>query len=111
CGAGQRCCQTVEIQEADCVLDGNSYRPATGHDIPALTVWAPGSHATHQDPNGESCMIVAQGNNSVRDDCIRQLTVANQRGFCMSVPFCPTEAETYLDACERLNAAPPTGGV
>ncbi|MEM6993365.1 MAG: hypothetical protein AAF721_22825 [Myxococcota bacterium] len=109
CGASRVCCQTRELQALDCVQpEGEeAYRPVTGADIPALTDWAPGAHATHQDPGGVSCAALAGGDmtSPVFTDCIAQLSVANQRGFCMALPSgvdCPTAAPTYVSACERL---------
>jgi hypothetical protein len=112
CGATRVCCQTVEITERDCVNDG-TFRPVTGMDIgPAdeggLTQWTPGQHDTHQDPNGIGCAQFAKGNKMSPEfqDCVSRLTVANQRGFCMSLgqnQACPTASEMYIDACEALN--------
>ena len=38
--------------------------------------------------------------------CVRALTVANQRGYCMTLSagqVCPHAAPAYVDACEQLN--------
>jgi hypothetical protein len=111
CGPNRRCCQTVEITEKDCVREENGvWRPVTGRDIGSGgstdTNWSGGSHDTHQDPGGEGCEEFSAGDKTIYDACVDQLSVADQRGFCMSLApgvLCPTEAETYIDACEMLN--------
>ena len=110
CGAGRVCCQTVELGAEDCVQDPVTglYRPITGDDIGTLSTWRPGDHQTHQDPNGSNCLAIAGGDSSsdVFQDCVRQLSVANQRGFCMSLgagQVCPHADPSYVDACEQLN--------
>jgi hypothetical protein len=122
CGEGRVCCQTVELEPEDCVLpDGSDeYRPVTGADIPELTNWTASSHATHQDPNGSGCALFAGSNsseNEVFTECVASLSVANQRGFCMSLDagvLCPTAQAGYVDACtlrtQGGGAAPQTGG-
>jgi hypothetical protein len=125
CGGARVCCQTVELDPADCVIDptDNVYRPVTGDDIGVdngsgvpITQWRPNDHVTHQDPNGSSCLALAMGdsNSDVFQDCVRQLTVADQRGFCMQLAAgqgCPTKQPGYIDACTALNTggAPPPG--
>ena len=122
CGTGRSCCQTVQLQEADCVRDpvDGTFRPVTGHDIGEptdfgpLTDWSGNAHATHQDPSGTACRAIA-GNpsdselatNAVYLDCVSTLTVANQRGFCLDLggDVCPVQRPGYIDACEQLNAA------
>ena len=121
CGAGQICCQTVELEQKDCVFDPDAgdvgcFRPATGADISAgLTAWAGTEHATHQDPSGLSCEQFVAGlppdvlnenalsANDVLNACYRRLTTANQRGFCLGVALCPLAQPTYRDICEQLN--------
>jgi len=116
CGQARVCCQTVELEPEDCVIDSstNMFRPVNGDDIGVSTMWRPADHATHQDPNGSSCLALAGGNASsaVFQDCVRQLSVADQRGFCMALSAgqsCPTDQPTFIDACTQLNggAAPP----
>lgn len=114
CGESRVCCQTVELEASDCVPSSEGgFRPVTGSDILAgVTDWRPAAHATHQDPNGSNCLALA-GNDSgsaVFQDCVSQLSVADQRGFCMALgpmQTCPTAAPTYIDACTQLGA----GGV
>lgn len=109
CGESRVCCQTVELDPKDCVNDG-SFRPVNGGDIGTLTTWTPAEHETHQDPNGTSCMALAAGSSSVFEDCVRQLSVADQRGFCMALgpgQLCPTQAPGYIDACTALNGGVP----
>lgn len=108
CGPARVCCQTVAIEAPDCVQDGGSFRPVDGNDIGGLTSWRPADHATHQDPNGDGCLGLAGGDNtsSIFQDCVRQLSVANQRGFCMALgagQTCPTDQPTFVDACTSLN--------
>lgn len=110
CGSSRSCCQTVELEPEDCVQDQVTglYRPVTGDDIGVLSQWKPQDHRTHQDPNGTSCLALASGNASsdVFQDCVRQLTVANQRGYCMALgagQVCPHAQPGYVDACELLN--------
>lgn len=111
CGPARSCCQTRELQPEDCIMDTASglWRPVTGEDIIAgLTAWRPADHATHQDPNGVGCLALAEDDNQspVFQDCVVQLNVADQRGFCMALnagQVCPHEQPDYLDACEVLN--------
>jgi hypothetical protein len=128
CGTGLSCCQTVELDEADCVIDpaDGHYRPVDGSDIGTkydngtpVTNWSDGAHVTHQDPDGDACRVIA-GNVSAEEapnddtwrDCVAHLTVANQRGFCMAVGAggCPTARPDYVDACTRLEQARAGGG-
>lgn len=112
CGAGAQCCQTVLIEPEDCVhgLD-EVWRPAVGADIRQTNVfpstsWSPFSHATHQAPNGAACRELFPDNQDAFEDCLRQLTVADQRGFCRwpQTPDqrCPAQNE-FADACEQIN--------
>lgn len=111
CGPARQCCQTVELQPTDCIVDDETglYRPIAGDDIGPMYVWARGDHETHQDPGGSDCLEFAGGDPQAPafQDCVRQLTVADQRGFCMALGVgqrCPLEDPGYVDACERLNA-------
>lgn len=130
CGADRVCCQTVEITVEDCIQDDPSdpasWRPATGADIRAgSTRWEPARHETHQDPGGEGCATftmttdttsAVQDPDSAFSQCLNELTVADQRGFCMALQpgqACPTEIDGYLNACEQINMgllAPPIAG-
>ncbi len=115
CGAARVCCQTVALEDRDCINDGNEIRPARGDDIVAgRTAWRPADHVTHQDPNGAGCTALAGGDteSALFLDCIEQLSVADQRGFCMALGVnqtCPTDQPTFVDACTRLGGggAPP----
>jgi len=116
CGAARVCCQTVELEPNDCVVDSSTdmFRPVNGDDIGVQTMWRPSDHATHQDPNGANCLALAANNpqSSTFQDCVRQLSVADQRGFCMALgagQSCPTQQPGYIDACTQLNGgvAPP----
>jgi len=113
CGTDRVCCQTVEIEPEDCIQDDDGmWRPATGQDILEGngTDWGPARHATHQDPGGQGCARFAGSsdlNNEMFTGCLAQLSVADQRGFCMALQpgqACPTEADTYMNACEQINA-------
>ena len=109
CGMNRQCCQTRELQPEDCVLDGDEWRPATGADIiTGLSDWSPSRHRTHQDPGAEVCAEWS-GSEDVNDpgyrDCLEQLSVADQRGYCLAVlEGCPGAAPDYMDACEQINA-------
>jgi hypothetical protein len=130
CGDGRVCCQTEQLDPKDCVIDpaDGTYRPVTGADIgqrydngTVITSWSAGDHVTHQDPSGFGCKGLA-GNppdaelntNPIWQDCVANLTVANQRGFCMALAagqMCPVQQVGYVDACTQLNqggaAVPP----
>ncbi len=128
CGPNTICCQTVEIEPEDCVLDTTAgdagcWRPATGFDIEgvgtqALSNWGGTAHKTHQDPSGTNCQMFVAGlppdvlaaqnltAQQVQAACYRRLTVANQRGFCLGgagVALCPLAQPAYRDACEQRN--------
>jgi hypothetical protein len=127
CGPSRVCCQTVQLAPEDCVCEGDGcpatgWRPATGADIGSTAVipqtsWAPNDHKTHQDPSGTGCLTFSGGaQNDAFNDCVANLTVADQRGFCMALgpgQACPTDDPTYLDACEQINMGltPPPGTV
>lgn len=111
CGETRACCQTQELVEADCVFDEAEglFVPMDGRDAEAALLagkdrWGNG---THQDPEFEACEALAGNrNNSVFLDCVRSLTVANQRGYCMAIQpggVCPTAKPEYTDACEAMN--------
>ncbi|MBA3549855.1 MAG: hypothetical protein H0T76_25530 [Nannocystis sp.] len=103
CGAGTACCsfQLVDPNK-DCVLDPDTsrWRSVRGTDIPALTKWG-ATHTTNQDPEGKSCTLFATGgvdpDPMVLADCFKQLTVADQRGFCYA--SCPCQE----DLCDMKN--------
>jgi hypothetical protein len=128
CGSGVFCCQTLEIEASDCVLDpnlgdGGCWRPARGDDIVGLggldaTSWSAGEHASHQDPGLQGCVSFVEGLSDAQLDaagvtedevslaCLRRLGVADQRGFCIGGPGvagCPLAQPSYRDACEQLN--------
>ena len=116
-GSGFLCCQTTELEEKDCIYDepNDCVRPVNGADFfDDLTNWATSQHATHQGPNGKSCeaFLLAAGDNSSAafDGCVRQLKVADQRGFCLKedpangVTACPADNAAYIDACENWAA-------
>ena len=129
CGSGTICCETVEIEPEDCVLDpavgtaGGCWRPVNGGDIVGLggleaTDWGGSDHATHQDPSGINCKVFVDGlppdvlaskgldAQDVLRACYRRLTVANARGFCLGgagVNACPLAQPGYRDACEQMN--------
>jgi len=119
CGEGAVCCQTVELGAKDCVQVNGQWRPVTGSDYApdgsGLTFWTPDAHATHQDPGLQGCTQFALGDQSVYNDCIDQLTVADQRGFCMFLntamgETCGVDRLDYMDPCTCINqgfCAPP----
>jgi len=122
CGAGTMCCQTVELTADDCVFDqavnggAGGYRPLNGADAvsgsPPGSTWTPGG--TKQDANGfRGCTefatdpVTGMVNGTILLDCANQLTVANQRGFCLGgdpTRVClPSQPQPgYLDACQQL---------
>lgn len=117
CGSGRVCCQTQELQPEDCVVDpvSGQWRPVDGTDIGVMyedgvpiTTWAPNSHTTHQDPNGNACLGFAGGDlvSPIFTECIRNLHVTNHRGYCMALgpgQTCPLQQPGYVDACAQLN--------
>jgi hypothetical protein len=124
CGPNSRCCQDVELTIDDCVLDpglgtAGCWRPVTGLDIVGLggleaTEWELYEHASHQDPGlppDGACETVIAGLppevdvEAFRAACRKRLTVADQRGMCLSSAglVCPYEVPSYIDACEQLN--------
>ena len=129
CGSGYSCCQTVELEVEDCTFDPSAqcWRPARGIDILNSEIqdpWSVSTHATHQDPgpvaeNG-ACRVFARGASQqlglVEDDvwkaCLKKLTVADQRGFCLADPQglgCPLDAvdvagnPVHIDVCTQRN--------
>ncbi|MCA9635917.1 MAG: hypothetical protein KC420_07805 [Myxococcales bacterium] len=102
CG-GVQCCQTEQVNpDKDCIVDPMTgrWRAVTGADILAgLTSWG-GLHETNQDPKATGCGLFAgttDAGNPTFADCLDQLGVANQRGFCNA--NCPC----VEDLCERKN--------
>lgn len=133
CGPSRMCCQTVEMGDKDCVqeVDTMLWRPVAGADIcdptrgecPVIppTNWNNIAHDTHQDPNGTVCGAVSGGTQTAAfGECIKHLTVADQRGFCMAARnaaneplVCPTSAAAippYQSVCDRKNLTPPPPG-
>lgn len=113
CDGGQ-CCQTVELHPHDCVFDPfeGRWRPADGRDAEEALAggdrWRPTSKSTHQDPDFAMCEAFARDSreSDVFRDCVRQLSTANQRGYCMELAGgarCPLEDESYIDPCEVMN--------
>jgi len=104
CGTSTCCPFTMLDPAKDCVMDPQSglWRAVTGHDIPQLTTWG-SLHTTNQDPNGASCSTFASGGGPLDmeayEDCVAQLTVADQRGFCYDPAQCPC----YEDLCDQKN--------
>lgn len=108
CGAASVCCSFTQIDpDKDCILDGGTWRAVTGADIGkdfngVKETWGP-LHTTNQDPDGTSCMTFAGGsgtfNQEALEDCIRQLSVADQRGFCYAPELCPCTE----DLCAQKN--------
>ena len=111
CGQTRSCCQTRALVEADCIFDEAEglWVPMDGRDAEAALLagkarWGEG---THQDPEFEGCEALAGGrNNALFLECVRSLTVADQRGYCMALmpgALCPTAEDAYIDACEAMN--------
>ncbi len=102
CG-GVACCQTEQVNpDKDCIQDAGTglWRAATGADIFTNGgVWG-SRFATNQDPDVSGCAVFAGTNdpeNQTFKDCLTQLSVANQRGFCTA--SCPC----IEDLCELKN--------
>ena len=116
CGTARHCCQTAPLQPEDCVLVDGQWRAATGVDINqegesglVITDWRRATHRTHQDPDGLGCLRLANGDaaSEVFEDCVQQLNVADQRGFCIALEMgetCATQRTGFSDACQQLNA-------
>lgn len=116
CGRGKVCCQTVQMDERDCIFDEEQqrWRAVTGLDIAMfgpsgqiITDWSPSAHVTHQDPAGNRCAALTGVNdndssNGAYRDCLLRLTVANQRGFCREAAECCVD-RNYRDVCEQMN--------
>ena len=114
CGMGRVCCQTVAMEATDCLPDNDGvWQPVTGALIGDGTNWGAGVHATHQDPGGTGCSQYARAmggsgmlGDPIWEDCIAQLTVADQRGFCMALTdgqSCPVEQAGFINACDQIN--------
>ena len=112
CG-GVSCCQTEEVDpEKDCFQGGDGvWRAFTGADIlTGATGWG-NKLATNQDPSAMGCATFA-GNADVNDptfaDCLNQLSVANQRGFCNDTCPCVEDlcALKNPGAVPKCSAAP-----
>lgn len=113
CGEGAACCQTVSISAEDCVLDPTSgrWRPAAGQDALASLsggdLWKPTTNSSHQDPDFDACAELADADrtSAIFSDCVGQLSVANQRGFCMQLEGgeCPLPADPST-RCDELNS-------
>jgi hypothetical protein len=113
CGLGGQCCQTLELGPKDCVQDENGlWRPVSGEDIGSNAVtpatnWNAVAHDTHQDPNGTVCAAKFEISSAEFAACVRELSVAEERGFCMYLSpdqFCPSSLSSYIDACEDMNS-------
>jgi hypothetical protein len=110
CGVTAICCPFTQLDPAkDCVIDPDTqrWRAVTGKDIGmsfngVQETWGD-LHTTNQDPTGASCMLFASGgggfNQAAFEDCIDQLSVADQRGFCYSPDGCPCTE----DLCDQKN--------
>ncbi|MEZ4449490.1 MAG: hypothetical protein R3B09_08420 [Nannocystaceae bacterium] len=106
--SGALCCQTELLEDKDCIQDPMTglWRAYTGADILAgLTAWGP-ALGTNQDPVAAGCGIFAGTTmGDVFNDCITQLSVANQRGFCNA--SCPCVEDTC--ALKNPGAVPKCG--
>ena len=106
CG-GVACCQTEQVNpDKDCIQDAGTdlWRAVTGADVVTGSTGWGGKHETNQDPEAAGCAIFAGTNdfgNPTYKDCLAQLTVANQRGFCTAT--CPC----IEDLCELKNGTAP----
>ncbi len=111
CG-GAACCQTEELDDKDCIQDPNTgvWRAVTGADIlTGVSTWG-NKHGTNQDPEAKGCAAFAMtsdGADPTFQDCLSQLSVANQRGFCNAT--CPCVEDTC--ALKNPGAVPKCGVV
>ncbi|WAS93218.1 hypothetical protein [Nannocystis punicea] len=100
CG-GSQCCPFTAVDPAkDCIQDPQSgrWRTVRGADISAkLTGWGT-AHATNQDPFADSCKLFAGADQNALLDCISQLGVADQRGYCFT-----GECPCVEDVCDQKN--------
>lgn len=88
CGPDVPCCQTKELLPADCIRDVTTglWRTMDGRDAEAAALcgdarWGEGG--THQDPDFAGCEAIADARSGeLFLECVRQLGVADQRGFC-----------------------------
>jgi len=88
CGPDVPCCQTKELLPADCIRDATTglWRTMDGRDAEAAALrgdaqWGEGG--THQDPDFAGCEAIADARSGeLFLECVRQLGVADQRGFC-----------------------------
>jgi hypothetical protein len=125
CGGNALCCQTVQLEVNDCVLDEseNCVRAVVGGDVydggvTPTTNWSKTAHSTHQDPGPSSasgaCNTFVQGANAgnaadaLFEACVRRLTVADARGFCLglspTVTGCPLEVQGIQSTCALVAA-------
>ena len=110
CGTSSTCCSFTQLDPAkDCVIDPDTqrWRAVTGKDIGKNFNGIPESwgdlHTTNQDPYGSNCMLFSSPggvlSQAAFDDCIDQLSVADQRGFCYAPDQCPCTE----DLCAQKN--------
>ncbi|PCC70177.1 hypothetical protein SAMN02745121_03502 [Nannocystis exedens] len=100
CGGSQCCPFTAVDPGKDCILDPDTgrWRTVNGGDILLKrTEWGD-AHATNQDPQLESCKLLAGGDQNALTDCVRQLGVADRRGYCFS-----GECPCVEDLCDQKN--------
>ncbi|MBZ5709676.1 hypothetical protein [Nannocystis pusilla] len=101
CGGDAGCCPFTAVDPAkDCIRDPDTgrWRTARGQDvIDKLTPWG-AELATNQDPFANSCTKLANGDQAALLDCIRQLGVADQRGYCFT-----GECPCVEDVCDQKN--------
>jgi hypothetical protein len=119
CGnMGSQCCQTQELDAArDCIMVDGRWRAVRGEDIIAgRTKWGT-EQVSNQDPFALGCMLFAgNGGDDLLRDCITQLSVANQRGFCYQLgcpcieDVCEQKNQDYVPRCVGAPAAPGATG-
>jgi hypothetical protein len=139
------CCQTTALEPEDCIFDvaQSCFRPVNGTDTAAVpgcpeaelqqrlvatgydaslarcaSDWSRSAHVTHQDPGVSGGSSACNTFTTVGIDfwqCVATLTVADQRGFCLTkspdVMICPTDLSDEqkiangipLDACTEMN--------
>lgn len=107
---GDLCCPTIPTQATDCVFVDGRWRAIRGSDLASPEAWIVDEPGTRQDPALDGCgdWATVDGRHDVSRfaDCVKQLSAADQRGFCVpdTEGSCPgSEAIETVDPCEARN--------
>jgi hypothetical protein len=120
CGPDALCCRHVELEANDCVLDDalGCVRPVTGNDVldggvTPPTNWSALAHSTHQDPGPTAAdgacrsfidSVPGAPADTLFNECIRRLTVADARAFCVELEGVVKACPAAGDACQAFAA-------